>query len=163
MACIPFPNGQSQRRVQKADLVKILPKPRTTIAESPIVNAVILDFAIMEISRWCCENSLLITPDKTKLLVISVPQLLRSLPRLSITILGKEIEPVSVARDLGVYIDQTLSYNEHISKLVSSCILKHVQINRINHLLDRKTLLLMINAFVFSKLFLLFDCLGKHI
>ena len=126
---------------------------RTKIAESPIVNAVILDFAIMEISRWCCENSLLINPDKTKLLVISVPQLLRSLPRLSITILGKEIEPVSVARDLGVYIDQTLSYNEHISKLVSSCILKHVQINRINHLLDRKTLLLMINAFVFSKLF----------
>ena len=90
---------------------------------------------------------------KTKLLVIGVPQLLRNLPRLSITILGKEIEPVSVARDLDVYIDQTLNYNEHISKLVSSCVHKLVQINRIKHLLDRKTLLLMINAFVFSKLF----------
>ena len=107
---------------------------------------------LSEISRWCCENSLLINPDKTKLLVIGVPQLLRNLPRLSITILGKEIEPVSVARDLDVYIDQTLNYIEHISKLVSSCVHK-LQINRIKHLLDRKTLLLMINAFVFSKLF----------
>ena len=68
--------------------------------------------------------------------------------------LGKEIEPVSVARDLGVYIDQTLCYNEHISKLVSSCVYKLVQFNRIKHLLDNKALLLMINAFRFSKLFL---------
>ena len=108
---------------------------------------------LLEIFRWCCENSLLINPDKTKFLVIATPQLLRNLPRLSITILGKEIEPVSVARDLGVYIDQTLNYNEHISKLVSNCVHKLVQINRIKHLLDRKSLLLMINAFVFSKLF----------
>ena len=68
-------------------------------------------------------------------------------------VLGKEIEPGSVTRDLDVYIDQTLNNNEHISKLVSSCVHKLVQMNRIKHLLDRKTLLLMINAFVFSKLF----------
>ena len=47
MASIPFPNGQSQKRVHKADLVKFLPNPRTKIAESPIVNPVILDFAII--------------------------------------------------------------------------------------------------------------------
>lgn len=62
---------------------------------------------LLEISRCCSENSLLINPDKTKLLVIGIPQLLCNLPRLSITILQKEIGPVSVARDLGVYIDQT--------------------------------------------------------
>jgi len=105
----------------------------------------------------------LINPDKTKILVIGVPQLLRNLPRLSITNFGKEIEPVSVGRGLGVCIDQTLNYNEHISKLVSSCVHKLVQINRIKHLLDLKTLLLMINAFVFSKTLLLFECLEKHI
>ena len=47
MACISFPNGQSQRRVKKADLVKVLPNPRTKIADSPIENAVILDFAVI--------------------------------------------------------------------------------------------------------------------
>ena len=42
--------------------------------------------------------------------------------------------------------------NEHITKTVSNCLLKLKQINRIKHLLDRKTLLLIMNFFVFSKL-----------
>ena len=96
-------------------------------------------------------------------MVIGVPQLLQNLQRLSITILGKEIEPVSVARDLGVYIDQTLNYHEHISKLVSSCVHKLVQINRIKHLLDRRTLLLVIIVFVFSQLFYCLTVWGTHL
>ena len=70
---------------------------------------------LMEISRWCCENSLLINPDKTKLLVIGVPQVLRNLPCLSITILGKEIEPVSVAK-IVVSISTRLSTTTNINQ-----------------------------------------------
>ena len=32
---------------------------------------------LKSISRWYCQNSLLINPDKTKLLLVGVPQLLR--------------------------------------------------------------------------------------
>ena len=113
----------------------------------------LLNLDLVEIARWCCLNSLLVNPDKTKLLVMGVPQLLRRLPPLSVTFLGKEISPVSVAKDVGVFIDKTLSYNEHISKTVSSCLYKLTQINRIKHLLDKKTLLLLLNAFIFSRLF----------
>ena len=67
-----------------------------------------------------------INPANTKPLVIGAP--------------CKEIEPVTVAKDLGVYVDQTVCYTEHGSKLVSSCVYI-VQINRIKHLLDSKTLL----------------------
>ena len=63
---------------------------------------VALNLDLLEITRRCCENSLLINPAKTKLLVIGVPKLLRNLPRLSICIFGKEIEPVPVAKDLNV-------------------------------------------------------------
>ena len=66
-------------------------------------------------------NSLLINPDKTELLVIGVPQLMRSLPSiLPVKLLAKEIEPVTVAKDLGVMIDSSLSYNEHVTKTVSN-------------------------------------------
>ena len=41
-----------------------------------------------EICRWCCHNSLLMNPDKTKVLVIGVPQLLRQLPDFTITLCG---------------------------------------------------------------------------
>ena len=105
----------------------------------------LLNLDLVKIARWCCLNSLLVNPDKTKLLVMGVPQLWRWLPPLSVTFLGKEISPVPVAKDLGVFIDKTLSYNKHISKTVSSCLYKLTQINRIKHLLDKKTLLLLLN------------------
>ena len=102
---------------------------------------------------WCCQNSLLISADKTKILIIGVPQLLRRVPSVAISILGKEITPVPVARDLGVFIDQYLTYDEHLTQTAAKCLCKLVQINRYKHLLDKQTLLLLINAFVFSKLF----------
>ena len=108
---------------------------------------------LREICRWCCQNSLLINSAKTKILLVGVPQLLRKLPPTSISLLGKEITPVPVAKDLGVYIDQSLTYNDHVAKTTSNCIFKLVQISRIKHLLDRKTLLLLMNAFVFSTMY----------
>ena len=44
-----------------------------------------------------------------------------------------------------------LYLNEHITKAASNRLLKLKQINRIEHLLDKKTVLLVINSFVFSK------------
>ena len=90
---------------------------------------------------------------QNKILIIGVPQLLRRVPSVAISILGKEITPVPVARDLGVFIDQYLTYDEHLTQTAAKCLCKLVQINRIKHLLDKETLLLLINAFVFSKLF----------
>ena len=104
------------------------------------------------ICSWCCRNSLLINPDKTKVLFIGIPQLLRRLPTVPVSMLGKEITPVTVAKDLGIYIDQSLTYNDHITKTASNCLNKLIQINRIKHLLDKKTMILLMNCFIFSKL-----------
>ena len=119
-----------------------------------VISAVNED--LKEISIWCCRNSLLINPDKTKLLYVGVPQLMRTLPTPlpSATMLGTQIKPVTVAKDLGVYIDCHLNFNEHITKTASDCMFKLTRVNRIKHLLDKKkTLIYFINAFVFSKLF----------
>ena len=56
-----------------------------------------------------------------------------------------------MAKDLNVIIDSSLSKNEHVTKTVSDCMHRLIRINK--HLLDRKTLLLLLNAFAFSKLF----------
>ena len=70
--------------------------------------------------------------------MIGMPQLLNKLPTASVRMLGKEITPSTVAKDLGIYIDQSLTYNEHIAKTVSTCLHKLVQIKRIKHLPDKK-------------------------
>ena len=61
-----------------------------------------------------------------------------------------------MAKDhLGVFLDHCLSYDEHIRKTVARCMNKLNQINRIKHLIDKETLLSIINfsSFVFSRLF----------
>lgn len=93
---------------------------------------------LRNISRWCAENSLLINPEKTKLVVVGSAQLLKRLPHISLTLLGKTISPVSFAKDLGVYVDQYLNYDVHITKTASSYMNQLVQIRRIKHLLIRK-------------------------
>ena len=46
--------------------------------------------------------------------------MLQKLPDFHITLLGKKIAPGASARDLGVQIDASLSYNEHITNISST-------------------------------------------
>ena len=50
-------------------------------------------------------------------------------------------------------VDETLSYDEHITNTVSACLARLCQINRVKYILDTQTLLNIINALVFSKLY----------
>ena len=52
--------------------------------------------------------------------------------------LGTQIKPVTVAKDLGVYIDCHLNFNEHITKTASDCMFKLTRVNKIKHLLVKK-------------------------
>ena len=69
------------------------------------------------------------------------------------SLLGKELEPVTADRDLGVMLDANLTFNEHIVSTASSCMSRLGQINRVKHFFDKNTLIIIINALVFSKLF----------
>ena len=65
---------------------------------------------LMRISQWCCKNSLLINPDKTKILTDGVTQLLQKLPSFDVTLFDKELTPVPVVKDLGVLLDTCLRH-----------------------------------------------------
>lgn len=113
-----------------------------------------LEKDLLRVTSWCCRNSLLINPGKTKFLLFGSPQLLKNFTEgFSLNFLGKTLHPVFSAKDLGVIIDAHLKFDEHISKLVSSCISKLCQINRIRHLLDQETSTLIVQTLVLSKLF----------
>ena len=80
--------------------------------------------------------------------------MLRKIPDdIHVTLLGKQIYPVSSAKDLGITIDASLTYDEHVTNIVPSCTSSLCQINRIKYILDRQTIIAVIKALVFSKLF----------
>ena len=108
---------------------------------------------LRRIAAWCCSNSLLANPEKTKLLLFGTTQMLNHVLDFRVTFLEKELRPVSSARDLGMEFDECLSYDEHITHVVSKCTKSLCQINRVKHILDSRTLIVIINALVFSKLY----------
>lgn len=112
-----------------------------------------LNADLLRIRNWCFENRLLLNPDKTKLIVYGSRQRLQNLPVIRLSVLGKELTPVHVVKDLGVTFDSSLTFQEHIVKTVSSCCSSLAQINRVKHVFDRSTLITIINTLVFSKLF----------
>ena len=105
-------------------------------------------------AQWCCENHLLINPDKTKLLFLGTRQMVSRLPEVPrVVFLGKTLEPTDSAKDLGVFLDPHLTYDYHISCVVSSCFARLCQINRVKRSFDKETLeLLVITSLVFSKM-----------
>ena len=111
---------------------------------------------LTDISKWFAKNSLLINPEKTKLVVVGSVQLIKRLPHISLSLLGKLFHQCQL-------LDHYLTYDVHVTKTVSSCMNQLVQIGRIKQLLDKKTLLLLINSFVFSKLFFVSQYGGTHL
>ena len=112
-----------------------------------------LEQDLLKVASWFCEIHLLINPVKTKFLLIGTRQLLTRLPNPpSVFFLGKSLEPASSANDLGDIIDPFLTYNNHISKVVSSCFSKLFQINRVKANFVSNTLQLIIISLVFNKM-----------
>ena len=76
-----------------------------------------------------------------------------TLDEFHLSLLGKDISPVQLARDLGVILDPNLTFDDHITTTVSECIARLAQINRFKHCLVKNTLLTVIHVLVFSKMY----------
>ena len=50
-------------------------------------------------------------------------------------------------------LDSRLSYDEQITNVVSTCIADLREINRVKHILDERTLIQIINALIFSRMY----------
>ncbi len=109
---------------------------------------------LIRIQDWCLQNLLLLNPDKTHLMVYGTRQLLAKLPSdFSLSLLGEDLIPGDVVKDLGLTFDRNLHFNDHIVKVTASCMSILGQINRIKHVFTTELLIIIINALVFSKLF----------
>ena len=68
------------------------------------------------------------------------------------SLLQKELLPVPSGKDLGVTLDNNLTYDDHFTKTVSSCFSRLAQTNRVKHAFNKKIVIHVIHTLVFSKL-----------
>ena len=73
-----------------------------------------INACISDIRRWNEYNKLKINDAKTEFIVFRSPMLKHDLSDLSVYVGGKVIKPSEKVRDLGVTLDQTFSFDDHI-------------------------------------------------
>jgi hypothetical protein len=108
---------------------------------------------LVNVRNWCFGNYLLMNATETKLMLFGSRKMLPKMEDFSVSVLGENIVPVDTVNGLSMNLDSHLTYDEHVIKTGSKCKSYLAQINRVKHVFDDKSLLTIINALVFSKLY----------
>ena len=108
---------------------------------------------ISDLKVWMTQNKLQLNDEKTELL-LACPKKFLNHPSLPTFLeIGNTTVPFSSSvRSLGVTLDPTLSFQQHISNVCRSAYLELRKISSVRHLLSAEATTTLVCAFIFSKL-----------
>ena len=111
-----------------------------------------LSSCLENILQWFSSNRLKLNSDKTEFLVITSPHLKKKLPDIRLQFNGSLITPTAKAKNLGVVFDSQLTFNNHISNVVSSCFYQLRQLKHVRRNLSNDCTKSLLHAFVTSRI-----------
>ena len=111
-----------------------------------------INVCISDIRRWMILNKLKINDAKAEFIVFESIMLKHDLSDLSVNVGGDLIKPSVKVRDLGVILDQTLSFDAHISAICQSVHFHIRNIGRIRNLLSFDACATLVHALIGSRL-----------
>jgi len=74
---------------------------------------------LTRIRNWCFDNQLLLNPDKTKLLLCGSKLGVAKNRNFKLSFLAKQLTPVDATRHLGVILDTSLTFDDHVAATVA--------------------------------------------
>lgn len=104
------------------------------------------------IEEWMRENYLKLNSGKTQIMVVAPEGVLKYIIVNGTFINGKCIRFVDAAKNLGAYIDSTMSMDTQVQKVTSSCFSTIKLLSRIKGFLTSEQLQLMVCSLILSKL-----------
>ena len=108
----------------------------------------VLSREMMCVGEWLRANKLTLNISKTKFIIFGSPHRLRNLPDIKLQLYGKEIERVDCMKYLGVLLDSSLSFEQHIDYLSDKASQKLGAIRKVRDLLDVSTTLTLYKSLV---------------
>ena len=104
------------------------------------------------IATWMNEFFLHLNASKTKILIVTPPSVKSSIHINGTFVNGTCIRFMDSAKNLGIVIDNELSFDVQINKVVSSCFYTIAKISKIKDYLNQEQLKTLMISLVFSKL-----------
>ena len=111
-----------------------------------------LESGLFTISNWMCSNKLKLNHSKTEFLVIGSDKNRNKVEEKHIKVGSKQVCSVPSATNLGVTIDQNMSFRPHIAKVVKSCRFYLHKVWKIRKYLSADTTKSIVHATVVSRL-----------
>ena len=106
---------------------------------------------VRDVSAWMMANRLQLNPTKTEILWCASTRRQHQIPQGAIRVGHADVMPVTVVRDLGVYIDADVSMRTHVINTVRACFAALRQIRGIRRSLPQHALLTLVRALIISK------------
>ena len=97
-------------------------------------------------------NRLKLNPDKTEFMRCATARRLPQLAKEVVTFGNSSILPATTVRNLGVVVDQKLSFQSHVNKTVSSCFYQLRRLKSSVKALPFETAKTLVNSFVISRI-----------
>jgi hypothetical protein len=107
---------------------------------------------VNDIGAWMAANRLQLNPAKTEVLWCSSYRRATQLPNQSVCISDSAVQPATVVRDLGVWIDSGLTMTTHITKTAAGCFAVLRQLRSVRRSLSRDSLIRLVVALVLTRL-----------
>ena len=117
---------------------------------SNITNSI--ESCCQSVGNWMLNNKLKLNDDKTEVLVCATENKLKTIPITSITIGENVIKISDKAKNLGVYIDSSLSMEDQINYTVKIMNLELRKINQMKKYLPQSSLKTIVCSFILSRL-----------
>ena len=121
----------------------------------------VLNTEMQNVSDWFMTNKLTLNSKKTKVMIFGTSKRLKALPPLNIRCGNDQIEQVSVFKYLGILLDSTLSFSEHIDYVCKKVNMRLSVLGRTRKYLSVKTSLMLYKSLVmpyFDYCDTLWDC-----
>lgn len=121
----------------------------TSLKNPPLIC---IEQCLATINHWMQDNYLKLNSNKTELLLIGSKHTLTKAGNISLSIDGFTVSPSPLARNLGVLMDSTLSFNAHINNMVKISFFHLKNIAKIRPSLSQSAAAKLIHSFIFSRL-----------
>ena len=107
-----------------------------------------------DVARWCASRRLQLNANKTEAIWFGSRSNINKLAGrdCSLTIGAERIQPVTTARDLGVFLDTELSMKQHISKVAAACYYQLRRLRQIRRRIGQDIAVRLVLALVTSRL-----------
>ena len=123
--------------------------PNISTGQFEAVTAI--QHCVNDIRNWMTNDKLLVNDDKTEFLMNGTKQQLAKVNIDHILIGDRVIRPKGVVKNLGTWLDSTLSMNSHVNSNCSNAFYYLYNIRRIRKHLSRRSTETLIHAFVSSR------------